>query len=481
VSEDILSDERLEIALWRYDVVRQCLDDEAQVTKVAAERQIARRTIHYWISRYKQEGLHGLARKSRKDGGSRRTFCQELEQLVRGFALQRPQVSHATIYRKIKEICINKNQPAPSYRTVYNIIREIPPALSTLALEGTKAYKDRFDLLHRQEALHPNSVWQADHTMLDLYVREGKRIVRPWLTIIEDDYSRIIAGYSVSLKAPSAIHTALALRQAIWQKGLPGWQVCGIPLVLYVDHGSDFTSRHLERAGIELKIRLIFSRIGEPRGRGKIERFFNTVNQVLLSRLPGYAPDGHKPKGKLLSLSELEMELQRFIVEEYNLSVHSGTGESPRSRWLASNFIPMMPESIDNLDVLLLTCPTSRVVHQDGIRFQGRRYISIDFAGIVGETVTIRYDPRDLSQIRVYSGEKFCCYAACPELGGDPPSLQLIIKARTERHDDLKEVLREHKKHIADSEPKPHSSGQPRQRSHKEQKAPVRLKLYECD
>ena len=29
--------------------------------------------------------------------------------------------------------------------------------------------------------------------------------------------------------------TALALRQAIWRKGRPGWQVCGIPGILYSD------------------------------------------------------------------------------------------------------------------------------------------------------------------------------------------------------------------------------------------------------
>jgi hypothetical protein len=35
-------------------------------------------------------------------------------------------------------------------------------------------------------------------------------------------------------------------------------------------------------------MRLIFSTPGQPRGRGRIERFFATVNQMFLYMLPGY-------------------------------------------------------------------------------------------------------------------------------------------------------------------------------------------------
>ncbi len=80
------------------------------------------------------------------------------------------------------------------------------------------------------------------------------------------------------MQPPSALQTALALRQAIWRKAEPpgsaGWTVCGIPRDFYTDHGSDFTSRHLEQVAADLHIHLIFSIPGAPRGRGKIERFF---------------------------------------------------------------------------------------------------------------------------------------------------------------------------------------------------------------
>jgi putative transposase len=147
--------------------------------------------------------------------------------------------------------------------------------------------------VHRREASKPNQIWQADHTLLDLWViTPSGRPGRPWLTIVEDDHSRAVAGYAVNLGAPSAPTTALAFRQAIWRKPWPGWHVCGIPDAFHVDHGSDFTSAHLEQVMADLRTRAYFSLPGQPRGWGKVERIFGTINQMCLPALPGYAPRG---------------------------------------------------------------------------------------------------------------------------------------------------------------------------------------------
>jgi putative transposase len=79
-----------------------------------------------------------------------------------------------------------------------------------------------------------------------------------------DDYSRAVAGYFLSFEDPSALHTSLALRQAIWRKEDSRWIVCGTPDVLYTDNGSDFTSQHLEQVGADLKMRLVFSFPASP-------------------------------------------------------------------------------------------------------------------------------------------------------------------------------------------------------------------------
>lgn len=91
-----------------------------------------------------------------------------------------------------------------------------------------------------------------------------------------------------------------------------------------------------------------------------------------------------------------------FIVKLYNHRVHSETGQPPRGHWEAGGFLPRLPESLDQLDLLLLTVAKPRKVHPDGIRFQGMRYLDPVLAAYVGETVIIRYDPRDLAEIRVF-------------------------------------------------------------------------------
>ena len=60
----------------------------------------------------------------------------------------------------------------------------------------------------------------------------------------------------------------------------------------------------------DLKIRLIFSTVGKPRGRGKIERFFETITQMFLPRLPGFCPGKKAPQGPKLTLEQLAKELE---------------------------------------------------------------------------------------------------------------------------------------------------------------------------
>jgi putative transposase len=101
-----------------------------------------------------------------------------------------------------------------------------------------------------------------------------------------------------------------------------------------------------------------------------------------------------------------------------------------------------MPVSLDQLDLLLLTVAKSRRVHQDGLRFQSLRYIDPTLAAYVGEDVLIRYDPRDMAEIRVYYQERFLCRAMCQELAGETVSLKDIIRARRRRTRELQRQVR---------------------------------------
>lgn len=420
--------------------LRPHLEDGVLLEDAADAGGVSPRTAQRWLARYRVEGLAGLARPPRSDRGARR-LPVEMQLLIEGLALRSPAPSAAHVHRVVAGIAPQHGWPVPSYATVYAVISSIDPAMRTLGLDGEKRYREVFDLVYRREASGPNEIWQADHTELDLWVvTPSGRPARPWLTIIEDDYSRVVAGYATNLGAPSTVQTSLALRQAIWRKGEPGWHVCGIPAAFYTDHGSDFTSTHLEQVAADLKMRLVFSGPGRPRGRGKIERYFETINQMCLPALPGYAPRGTPDRAgrAALSLAELDTAIGRFIVTQYNHAPHSETGQSPQARWDASGFLPRLPSSLEQLDLLLLTVAKPRKVHPDGIHFLGLRYLDATVLGdYVGEAVTIRYDPRDVAEIRVFHDDVFLCRAICPELAAQTIGIKEITAARNARRRGL--------------------------------------------
>lgn len=313
--------------------------------------------------------------------------------------------------------------------------------MKMLAHQGTKFYNQQFDLIYRTEAPTPNAIWQADHTQLDVIVKGND--TKPWLTIIIDDYSRAIAGYALSFSAPSALQTALALRYAIWRKPHPDWLICGIPDVLYTDHGSDFTSDHLQQVAADIKMQLIYSAVGKPRGRGKIERFFRSLNQMFLPSIPGHKPPSEKKAPGAISLAQLAREIEDYIVHKYHPTQHRSTKQPPQERWISGGFLPRMPDSLAQLDLLLLTVPHSRKVRMDGIHFMGLRYIATTLAAYVGESVVLRYDPRDMAEVRIFYGDKFLCKAVCQELAGETVPLKEIVTARRRRERELRQKIQD--------------------------------------
>ena len=82
-----------------------------------------------------------------------------------------------------------------------------------------------------------------------------------------------------------------------------------------------------------------------------------------------------------------------------------------------------MPETLEQLDLLFLTVPTARKVHPDGIRFQGLRHIDTPLAAYIGESVVLRYDPRDAAEVRVFYND--CRFHLNRRLRGSPSELSL--------------------------------------------------------
>jgi putative transposase len=440
-----LTDEARKVALDRFRLIQPHLEQNQPLPSVALAAGIPYRTAQRWVSQYRLFGLAALARKKREDRGERRAVSEKVKKVIEGLALQKPPLPITALYRQVVRLAKELGEKAPSYGTVFNIVRSLGADLVSLAHDGPKAYGNTFELVHRREAAGPNAIWQADHTPLDIWlIRADGKTAKPWLTVVIDDYSRAIAGYFLSFEAPSALHTSLALRQAIWRKEDSRWIVCGIPDVLYTDNGSDFTSQHLEQVSADLKIRLVFSLPGKPRGRGRIERFFSTVNEMFLCELDGYTLAGGGMRGKpTLTLAELDVRLRAFFLDVYHRRENSETKVPPAERWEENGFLPRMPDSLEQLDLLLIQVAKARRVRVDGIYFQNLRYISTTLAAYIGETVTLRFDPRDMAEIRVFHDERFLCRAVCVELAGVTVPLREILRARNQRRRELRDVLRD--------------------------------------
>ena len=437
-------------------LLREHLDDGVPLTRLAATAGIPERTLRRWAAAYRADPtVNALSRQVRSDRGTR-TLPADLVETVEALALRRPAPTTAFIHRRVGDLARHRGLPAPSYSTVRSIVTGIDPGLRTLALHGDAAYRDRFELVHRRSTTQPNEQWQADHTLLDVQVIDAAgRPHRPWLTVVIADHSRVVAGYTVFLGDPTAEQTALALHQAVRAKANPAWPVMGLPDVLYSDHGSDFTSVRLQRVCLDTHIRLIHSQVGRPQGRGKIERFYGTITTELLPHLPGHIPHGTRGKPitpPTLTLPELDTILERFLTTDYHQRVHSETGQPPVTRWIADGWIPRTAAHPEDLDLLLLTAATGRTVQRDGIRFAGTRYVSPVLAAYVGERVTIRHDPRDAAEVRVYHHDQYLCRAIAPELSTDTVTLKQLQDARNARRKALKQQLRE-RRSLADALP----------------------------
>lgn len=84
------------------------------------------------------------------------------------------------------------------------------------------------------------------------------------------------------------------------------------------------------------------------------------------------------------------------------------------------------------------------------VRFQGLRYTDPVLAAYVGETVIIRYDPRDVSEIRVFHHNRFLCRVVSEEHATEVVSLKDIEAARRDHRRSLRAAINDRVARIAD-------------------------------
>ena len=210
---------------------------------------------------------------------------------------------------------------------------------------------------------------------------------------------------------------ALALRHAILPKqyGLEyklhcEWGTYGKPEHFYTDGGKDFRSNHVQQIGVQLGF--VCHLRNRPSEGGIVERPFGTFNTELFSTLPGYTGSNvqERPeeaeKEACLTLRELEQLLVRFIVDKHNQSIDARMGDQTRfQRWEAGLIAAPNLIGERELDICLMK-QTRRTIYRGGyLQFENLTYRGEHLAGYAGESVVLRYDPRDITTIWVYRSE----------------------------------------------------------------------------
>ena len=218
------SEEEQQQAFERYNIIKSFLENNTTLKKLVETEKVSYSTISRWVKNYRLNGFIGLIDKRRNDKGKNRVINDELKALIEGLALKKPKPSIASVHRKVSVVAKRENWYIPSYEAVRKVIKNIPPDIAILAQCGTKAYKNKHDLLYPRKSNYPNEIWQADHTLMNIWILNEKgKPQRPWLTIIIDDYSRVIMGYFITFNEPNVQNTSLALHQAIWYKKEQNW------------------------------------------------------------------------------------------------------------------------------------------------------------------------------------------------------------------------------------------------------------------
>jgi putative transposase len=324
--------------------------------------------------------------------------------------------------REVRQDCRAAGLTPPSIRALRARISARNLRERATARDGAESAGNRFRQVHGGlRTARPLQIVQIDHTKVDVMLVDDITracIGRPWLTLVLDVHTRLVAGLYLSLDPPSAAGTALAVAHAILSKsewladrGVPlAWPVHGIPELIHVDNGREFHSRAFTRGCQQHGIRLEHRPPATPRFGGHIERLMGTL-MGRMHALPGTTFSNVSARGAyqaeteaVLTFREFERILALEVLGPYHNEVHATLGRPPVAAWadgMAGTELRRPPDP-DRLlrDFLPFE---ERLARRDGIRLFGIQYQDGALAHLVGTTMKLRvkYDPRDLSAVFV--------------------------------------------------------------------------------
>ena len=391
MAEDKLQEQ---VALFRYGIIADFVNLPpgskglyAQIRKKAEQdyvipgarrTRVAGETIRSWLKKYRRGGFDALLPKERTDKGKARKLPLEVSDLLLAVKEEAPELTVPLVIKKAMSTGRVPDDIRLPNSTVYKLL-----ARHGLTRKSTSPCKD-----HRRFA-YPNA---GDLFMSDVMhgpaVFNGSRKRKTYLIAFIDDATRVIP-YAVFAHSENTAAFMEVLKQAVLRRG--------IPLRLFVDNGSAFRSQHLSLVCAKLGITLIHARPYHAAAKGKIERWFRTVRLQFLPMLS---------EKEMMSLKTINRALWTYVEREYHRSPHRSLGETPLDRWARVGQKVRYPDPGDDLDDLFLFESKRKVQKDRTVSLNGMAY-EIE-ASLVGETVTLRYNPADQGkEIKVSHNGRF--------------------------------------------------------------------------
>ena len=381
------NEEELERIQQTYELLEPLVDgyltDHEKRAHAEAVRQrlrISPRTLRRYLKRLREQGPRALARKRRSDAGKPRLFSPTMLKRAEELLQQNPSRSVPMLMTLLaQEAELGELAKSLSPSTLYYHLRKAGHELGRHRSSPCAAVYQRF------QADYPNHLWQGD-------ARQGISLPHPdkprkskmtYLFAWVDDFSRKIME-----------------ARYYWDEKLPRMEDCfrraalrwGLSQRLYCDNGRVYISRHFLLLVTDLGLKKIHHPAYSAWCKGKVENVMKSLKRF----------QSEAAVAGLKTIEELNATLAAWIEVEYNGKLHSSSGETPNERW-RNNLGKHPPRRITDLDAFgaLFLWRAQRSIDKFAtIRFQSNCY---RIHGLpVGSCVELRYNPFDLSEVKVY-------------------------------------------------------------------------------
>jgi putative transposase len=365
----------------------------ARATALASERTwggktYSASTLESWHYAFQLQGFEALQRQPRKDKGSRKALSPESCQALLDLRQQHPQLKIKVLVRQLieKGVLQAGTFSLPSvYRFLaahqmdaHSIKHNPPPPGSG----PTKAF----------ECPLANDLWMTDMMFGPTLKLASGRVVHTRLFALLDDCSRLIphVQYYDSEKLWCFLD---CLRQGLARRGFPE--------KLYTDQGKIFTSYHLQIVCANLKVRLCHAKPYAAWSKGKIERWFRTLQQDFEARL--VIDPAH-------SLEELNQRLWRWVEGEYHQRAHSALdGQTPAERFTQRALHLRTADPQTDWEALFLSRAQRRVRLDATVSVQGQLWeVPVHLRGRI---IELRFNPFDWRRVEIWHEDKYVALA----------------------------------------------------------------------